>query len=76
MFLPKDIVIIKWIGFTSLIFIGVYLVSVKIIFKYEIMVAEKAQARVEAALAARPSDPAEGFFANPPIEPFGPPEEE
>ena len=33
LFLPKDIVIIKWIGFTSLIFIGVYLVSVKIIFK-------------------------------------------
>ena len=43
---------------------------------YVVMVDIKARARVDAALATRALDPAEGFFANPPIEPFGPPEEE
>jgi len=36
LFLPEDVVVIKWIGFTSLVFIAVYLVAVKVIFSYEI----------------------------------------
>jgi len=41
---------------------------------YTVLVAAKASKRVEAMLVARPRDPAEGIFANPRIEPFGPPE--
>jgi hypothetical protein len=40
---------------------------------YTVLVATEARERVEAVLATRPSDPAEGVFANPRIEPFGPP---
>lgn len=42
---------------------------------YTVLVAAKARKRVEAVLDARPRDPAEGIFANPRIEPFGPPEQ-
>ena len=41
---------------------------------YTVLVDTTASGRVEAVLAARPSDPAEGIFANPRIEPFGPPD--
>lgn len=41
---------------------------------YTVLIDAKANKRVEASLAARPSDPAEGVFSNPKIEPFGPPE--
>ena len=41
---------------------------------YTVLVAAKVSKRVEAVLATRPRDPAEGIFANPRIEPFGPPE--
>lgn len=41
---------------------------------YTVLIDSKATPRVEAILATRPPDPAEGIFANPPIEPFGPPE--
>jgi hypothetical protein len=42
---------------------------------YTVLIDARATARVEAALARRPADPAEGIFANPRIEPFGPPED-
>ncbi|MFN8493788.1 MAG: hypothetical protein U0350_39665 [Caldilineaceae bacterium] len=41
---------------------------------YTILIDPKASKRVEAALATRAHDSAEGIFANPRIEPFGPPE--
>lgn len=41
---------------------------------YTVLVDAKATERVEAVLATRPCDAAEGIFANPRIEPFGPPE--
>jgi hypothetical protein len=41
---------------------------------YTVLVAAKASERVKAVLASRPRNPAEGIFANPRIEPFGPPE--
>lgn len=41
---------------------------------YTVLVVATASERVEAALAGRPRNPAEGLFANPRIEPFGPPE--
>lgn len=41
---------------------------------YTVLVVAKASKRIEAVLATRPRDPAEGIFANPRIEPFGPPE--
>jgi hypothetical protein len=41
---------------------------------YTVLVAAKASKRIEAVLANRVRDPAEGIFANPRIEPFGPPE--
>ncbi len=40
---------------------------------YTVLVASAATKRVEAVLATRSRDPAEGIFANPRIEPFGPP---
>ena len=40
---------------------------------YAVLIDDAARSRVEAALAKRPPDPAEGIFANPTIEPFGPP---
>lgn len=40
---------------------------------YTVLVDAAAAPRVEAALATRERDPAEGFFANPPIDPFGAP---
>jgi hypothetical protein len=40
---------------------------------YTVLVDVRASERIKAALATRPHDPAEGIFANPPIEPFGPP---
>jgi hypothetical protein len=42
---------------------------------YTVLIDARARKRVEAVLATRPHDPAEGIFANPRIEPFGPPEE-
>lgn len=42
---------------------------------YTVLVAAKASERIKAVLATRPHDPVEGIFANPRIEPFGPPEE-
>jgi hypothetical protein len=42
---------------------------------YTVLIDAKARKRVEATLATRPRDPAEGIFANPRIEPFGPPED-
>lgn len=39
---------------------------------YVIRVDERAAAKLRVALAARPDDPAEGLFADPPIEPFHP----
>ena len=41
---------------------------------YTVLVDAKARGRVDAALAKRPRDAAEGLFANPRIQPFGPPE--
>ncbi len=41
---------------------------------YTVLVDANASKRIEAVLATRPPDPAEGIFANPRIEPFGPPE--
>lgn len=41
---------------------------------YTVLVAASAAARVAAALATRPADPAEGWFGNPRVEPFGSPE--
>lgn len=40
---------------------------------YTVLVDVRASERIKNVLATRPSDPAEGLFANPPIEPFGPP---
>lgn len=37
---------------------------------YTVLIADTAIPQVNAALAARPSDPAEGVFANPRIEPM------
>jgi cation:H+ antiporter len=34
-FLPKDIILTSWIGLTSLLFIGIYLASVRLIYKHE-----------------------------------------
>ena len=42
---------------------------------YTVLIAAHATPRAEAKLACRPRDPAEGIFANPPIEPFSPPAE-
>jgi len=42
---------------------------------YAVLVDAKASERIKAVIATRPRDPAEGIFANPRIEPFGPPEE-
>lgn len=42
---------------------------------YTVLIDERSVRRVQSALASRQSDPAEGVFANPKIEPFGPPEE-
>lgn len=41
---------------------------------YTVLVDAAAASRVEAALAGREPDPAEGFFANPPVDPFDSPE--
>ena len=41
---------------------------------YTVLVAVDASSRIEDVLAKRPDHPAEGIFANPRIEPFGPPE--
>ena len=41
---------------------------------YTVLVAARASERIKAVLATRPRAPAEGIFANPRIEPFGPPE--
>jgi hypothetical protein len=41
---------------------------------FTVLVAAKASERVNAVLATRPPNPAEGIFANPRIEPFGQPE--
>ena len=41
---------------------------------YTALVAVTATGRVQAVLATRHRDPAEGLFGNPRIEPFGPPE--
>ena len=40
---------------------------------YVVRVAEGARASIDAALARRPKHPAEGLFADPRVEPFGPP---
>jgi hypothetical protein len=40
---------------------------------YTVLIDAKATKRVEATLKTRSYDPAEGVFANPKIEPFGPP---
>lgn len=40
---------------------------------YTVLVDAAAADRVEAALAHRDPDPAEGFFANPPVDPFDAP---
>jgi hypothetical protein len=42
---------------------------------YTVLVDPKASQRVNAVLDTRPRDSAEGIFANPRIEPFGPPEQ-
>jgi hypothetical protein len=42
---------------------------------YTVLIDAKALKRVEATLATRPREPGEGIFANPRIEPFGPPEQ-
>ena len=41
---------------------------------YTILIDAQTSERVEAVLATRPHDPAEGIFANPRIEPFDLPE--
>jgi len=41
---------------------------------YTVLVDARATNRVETVLATRRPDPAEGIFANPRIEPFGPPQ--
>jgi hypothetical protein len=41
---------------------------------YTVLIVAKASERVQAVLATRPVEPSEGIFANPRIEPFGPPE--
>ena len=41
---------------------------------YTVLIDATATTRVKAVLATRPSDPAENVFANPQVEPFGPPE--
>lgn len=41
---------------------------------YSVLVEEKARARLEAEIRESHPDPAVGFFVNPRIEPFGPPE--
>lgn len=40
---------------------------------YTVLMDAKATVRVENRLAKRTKDPSEGIFANPRIEPFGPP---
>ena len=40
---------------------------------YTVLIDARARNRVDAALAKRTRDTAEGVFANPRIEPFGPP---
>lgn len=40
---------------------------------YTVLIAATAAERVQAVLATRPGDPAEGIFSNPGIEPLGPP---
>lgn len=42
---------------------------------YTVLVGTKARERIQAVLSSRPENPSEGLFANPRIEPFGPPEE-
>jgi hypothetical protein len=42
---------------------------------YTVLIDARATGRVESALASRPADPAEGVFANPRIEPLGPPDD-
>lgn len=42
---------------------------------YTVLVDSKASERIKSVISTRPHDPAEGIFANPRIEPFGPPEE-
>ncbi|WP_296679183.1 hypothetical protein [Novosphingobium sp.] len=42
---------------------------------YTVLIDARAAPRVSAALAARPAHPAEGLFANPPIEPFDLPDD-
>ena len=42
---------------------------------YTALVATKAAQHIKTVLASRPRDPAEGLFANPRIEPFGPPQQ-
>jgi hypothetical protein len=41
---------------------------------YTVLIDARASKRVEAVLATRPCDAAEGIFANPRIEPLDPPE--
>ena len=41
---------------------------------YTVLIDARAADRVKAVLATRPPDPAENLFANPKVEPFGPPE--
>lgn len=43
---------------------------------YTILVDAQASQRANEALAKRSGDAGEGLFANPPIDPFGPPEEQ
>lgn len=40
---------------------------------YTVLVTDDAISKIQAALEGRVHDPAEGLFANPRIEPFGPP---
>ena len=42
---------------------------------YTVLVEANASDRIEAVLATRPQNPAEGIFSNPRIEPMGPAEE-
>jgi hypothetical protein len=41
---------------------------------YTVLIDAKATQQVESVIEKRPRHPAEGIFANPKIEPFGPPE--
>lgn len=41
---------------------------------YAVLADEGARARLEAGIRENANDPAVGFFANPRIEPFGPPQ--